>query len=66
MHPKLEKALNENEQALKVFESLAPSRQKEIKRYIGFLKSEESVEKNVTRAIGFLSGTERFVGRDKP
>ena len=66
MHPKLLKALEENKDAMKVFEALSPSRQKEIVRYISFLKNEESVDKNVKRAILFLSGKERFVGRDKP
>lgn len=66
MHPKLASALKKNKQALETFESLSPSRKKEIVRYIGFLKSEESVDKNVKRAILFLTGQERFVGRDKP
>jgi len=65
-HPKLTKALNNNEEAKKVFDSLPPSRQKEIARYISFLKSEESIEKNVEKAIGFLLGKNRFIGRDKP
>jgi hypothetical protein len=66
MHPKLKDALSRNKQASKIFESLSPSRKKEILRYIGFLKSEEALDRNITRAIGFLSGKERFVGRDKP
>lgn len=65
-HPKLVKALNTNKKAKKVFDSLPPSRQKEIVRYISFLKSEESVAANVEKAIGFLLGKNRFVGRDKP
>jgi len=43
-----------------------PGRQKEIARYINNLKSEELVEKNIKRAIGFLLEKERFIGRDKP
>jgi hypothetical protein len=66
MHPKLETAFKKHKKAKEIFDSLSPSRQKEIVRYISFLKSEESVEKNIKRAIGFLSGKERFVGRDKP
>jgi hypothetical protein len=66
MHPGLEKALLQNKKAKKVFDELPPSRQKEILRYINFLKSEESVERNIKRAINFLSGNERFIGRDKP
>lgn len=65
-HPKWRKALEENAAARQVFESLSPSRQKEIVRYIANLKSEEKVEHNVARAINFLLGKERFVGRDHP
>jgi hypothetical protein len=66
MHPKLKSALDQNKKALAKFETLPPSRKKEIIRYINFLKSEESIDKNVQRAIGFLLGKERFIGRDKP
>lgn len=62
----LEAALKKNAAARKVFESLAPSRRKEIMRYIGHLKSEEAIAKNVARAMKFLLGKERFVGREKP
>ena len=65
-HPKLTKALADNEDAKDMFDRLSPSRQKEIVRYISNLKKEKSVEKNVIRAINFLLGKERFVGRDKP
>jgi len=63
---KLLLALQKNEKAKLVFEQLSPSRQKEIARYIGNLKSEEAVIKNVARAMKFLVGDERFVGCDKP
>ena len=63
VHPKLKKAFKENPTAKKAFEKLSPSRQKEILRYINFLKSEESVEKNVQRAISHLAGKQSFVGR---
>ena len=66
LHPKLKKALVANSEAKGVFENLSPSRQKEIKRYINHLKTETAVDKNVERAINFLLGKERFVGRDKP
>ena len=66
VHPKLATALNKNKKAKDAFEKLSPSRRKEIIRYIGFLKTETSVDKNITRAIQFLSGEARFVGRDKP
>lgn len=65
-HPKLVKALEENPGAKSVFDNLPPSRQKEIIRYISFLKSEESIDRNVNKAIDFLLGKGRFVGRDKP
>ncbi|REH52508.1 bacteriocin resistance YdeI/OmpD-like protein [Tenacibaculum gallaicum] len=65
-HPKFRKALNENESARKIFDSLAPSLQKEILKYLSFLKTEKSIDKNVERAIEFLNGNTRFIGRDKP
>lgn len=66
MHPKLEKALNENIAAKNIFFQLRPSLQLEIIRYISFLKTEASIDRNVMKAIDFLLGKERFVGRDKP
>ena len=66
MHPKLEKVLNENPDAKLVFEKLSPSRQKEIIRYISFLKTEVAIENNLKRIIQFLYGNDSFVGRDKP
>lgn len=65
-HPKFIYALSENEDAREVFEKLSPSKQKEIIRYISNLKTEKSIDKNVNRAVNFLRGKERFVGRDKP
>lgn len=65
-HPDLLKALKENKSAQIAFDQLPPSRQKEIIRYISNLKTEESVSKNIIKAIGFLVGENRFVGRDKP
>lgn len=62
----LEKALKKNKSAQTTFNSLPPSRQKEIKRYINNLKSAEAIKKNVKRAITFLTGKQRFIGRDKP
>jgi uncharacterized protein YdeI (YjbR/CyaY-like superfamily) len=60
------KALAENQKAKTVFDSLPPSRKLEIVRYLANLKTEEAREKNIKRAISFLLGKERFVGRDKP
>lgn len=65
-HPKLVKALNGDKTAKNVFDKLPPSRRKEIIRYISFLKTEESVTKNIIKAIGFLNGKNRFIGRDNP
>lgn len=66
MHAKFESALNKNKEANDCFNSLPPSRQKEILRYLNNLKSDESLNKNIERAINFLKGEERFIGRDKP
>ncbi|MEZ4972724.1 MAG: YdeI/OmpD-associated family protein [Cyclobacteriaceae bacterium] len=63
-HPKLIEALNNNPKAKKKFESLTPSLQKEIIRYISHLKTEASIDRNVTKAINFLLGKERFIGRE--
>ncbi len=65
-HPKFRKALDQNAKANEIFDSLSPSLQKEILRYISFLKTEESVDRNVKRAVNFLLGKERFIGRAKP
>lgn len=66
VHPALQKALNKNPKAKQVFQSLTPSRRKEIIRYISFLKTEKSIKKNIEKAIGFLMGKARFIGRNKP
>jgi hypothetical protein len=62
-HPKLLNALKENPEAEKVFQELTPSLKKEIIRYISFLKTEKSIDKNIDRAINFLLGKESFIGR---
>ena len=64
MHPKLQLALDGNEHARQVFESLAPSLRHEINRYIIGIKSDAKVDENVQRAIAFLEGEGRFVGRE--
>ena len=66
MHPKLEAALAKNKEAKNIYDSLPVSRQKEILKYIIFLKTEDSLDRNINRAIEFLSGRGRFIGRDKP
>ena len=64
VHPKLEKALVKNKKAKAAFEKLTPSRQKEINRYIGSMKTEESVIRNIEKVIQHLLGNARFAGRD--
>lgn len=66
VHPKLQKALNNDKVAKQVFDALPPSRQKEIVRYINFLKTEESIDRNIENTMLFLHGKKRHIGRDKP
>ncbi len=63
-HPDLIKALGQNKKAEAVFQNLAPSKRKEIIRYISTLKTAASREKNIKLAMGFLMGKNRFVGRN--
>lgn len=63
---KLRKALAKNKEAKKVFDALSPSLQAELSRYLNGLKTEECVERNIVRAVNFLLGKERFIGREKP
>ena len=65
-HPKFIQALQANEKAKAIFDDLRPSLKLEIVRYIVNLKTEESVDRNIIKAIEFLLGKGRFVGRDKP
>lgn len=60
------KALAANKEATRVFNSLPASRKLEIVRYLARLKTPEIRQKNTAKAIQFLLGKERFVGRDKP
>lgn len=66
LHPKLIRAMEMNPEARIVFDQLPPSRRQEIARYLSFLKTEESVDRNVKKAIDFLLGKDRFIGRDSP
>jgi hypothetical protein len=65
-HPTLTKALKGNPKVKKIFDGLAPSLRLEIVRYISYLKTEESIKRNVKKAVKFLLGKERFIGRDQP
>lgn len=63
LHPLLKDALQKNKIAGERFASLSFSRQQEMIRYIAALKTEESIARNVNRAVAFLEGKERFMGR---
>src|SRR5262245_51173470 len=52
----LEKALKKNKTARAEFEKLSPSRQKEIKRYLNSMKTEESLVRNVEKVVKHLVG----------
>lgn len=60
------KALKASPEANLVFEQLSPSRKQEIVRYLARLKTKETLDKNITKAINFLLGKEKFAGREKP
>ena len=66
MHPKLLKALKNDHTARKIFDELSASLKKEIVRYIHNLKSEQSKDRNIAKAIDFLKGKQRWIGRDRP
>lgn len=63
-HPTFLQALLMNPEAKQIFEVQPASLQKEIIRYISFLKTEKSIDHNVNKAIDFLLGNGRFLGRD--
>lgn len=63
VHPKLMQALTNNPKAHAVFDGLSPSMQKEIVRYIANLRTEESIYRNIDKAIDFLLGKGSFIGR---
>ena len=65
-HPKFVMALKDNKEAEAIFEHLRPSLKHEIVRYISSLKTEASIDKNVSKAINFLLGKGRFAGRGNP
>lgn len=49
-------ALAKNKLAKEAFEKLAPSRQKEILRYLNGLKQPETLERNIEKVINYLRG----------
>ena len=53
-----------NARARRAWLALTPSRQKEILRYLSWLKSKDARERNVAKAIRVLSGAkERYMAR---
>ncbi|WP_346236457.1 YdeI/OmpD-associated family protein [Niabella insulamsoli] len=64
--PAFLKALQKDKKAGSMYESLTPSLKKEILRYLSHLKTQESLDRNIERAINFLKGKERFLGRTLP
>lgn len=57
-------ALNKNSKASENWTALPPSRKKEVLRYFAQLKSQESRDRNLKRAMQVLSGqTARFMAR---
>ena len=57
-------ALRQNQPATQAWSRLIPSRQKEILRYFANLKTPESQQRNLQRAMRALSGaSERFMGK---
>jgi hypothetical protein len=56
IHPHFALALEKNKAAKAAFERLAPSRRKEILRYLGFMKTEISLRRNIAIIVDYLSG----------
>ena len=56
MSGQLADAFRRDKVAKAAFEKLSPSRQKEIQKYLGSLKTEESIRRNVERILHHLRG----------
>jgi hypothetical protein len=56
--PKVLKKKLQEHNLLRMFQQLAPSRQKEINRYLNNLKTEESLGRNIDKMINVLKGKE--------
>jgi hypothetical protein len=52
--PRFRGALDSDEGAAEAFDKLTPGRQKEILRYLGSLKSEEALARNIERVLSQL------------
>jgi len=58
-------ALKKNQQAKENWDTLPPSRQKEVLRYFSWLKSDDAKQRNLGKALTVLSGEPgRFMARD--
>lgn len=68
MHPMpkwFKEALEENPKAKENWKALTPSRKKEILRYFSWLKTEETVQRNLEKVLHVLNGKKgRFMARD--
>jgi len=58
MPPAFAAALSRDSRAKAAFEALAPSRRKELLRYLGNLKREESLRRNIGKMLKYLKGME--------
>jgi len=58
MISQFEKALEKDKKAKAAYEKLTSGRQKEILRYLDFLKSEESIQRNIIRLLQHLRDEE--------
>jgi hypothetical protein len=56
MLPKLARALQRDKTAKAEFDNLSPSRRKEILRYLGSLKTDDSLGRNIERVLNHLRG----------
>ncbi|MBI2845314.1 MAG: DUF1905 domain-containing protein [Chloroflexi bacterium] len=57
------KALDENPAAKAAFEKSPPSHQREILRYMNWIKRPETLQRNIDKAIAHLLGRETFASR---
>ncbi|MFI4967320.1 MAG: YdeI/OmpD-associated family protein [Gammaproteobacteria bacterium] len=58
MPPAFAAALSRDKRAKTAFAALAPSRRKELLRYLGNLKREESLKRNIAKMLKYLKGVE--------
>lgn len=58
MVPAFQEALDGDERARNAYDLLTPGRQKEILRYLSFMKTEASLRRNVDRILKHLRGEE--------